>query len=149
MNVDILAVEKRMEETTVNDDITQKLLQQKGVGLVTAVTMRAEIGSFDRFHCGKQLARYCAVTPKNVSSGKRQADGGLINAGVLPLRQVLIETAHRLARYEPKWQALKARLKQAGKPGSVIAAAIANRWVRQLFWQFTQPNNSENNSTAA
>lgn len=128
-------VERRMEESTKEDALVQKLLSQKGIGLVTAVTMRAEIGCFRRFRCGKQLARYCAVTPKNVSSGKRQADGGLIQAGNLHLRTMLIEAAHRLARYVPKWKTLKDRLKSAGKPGSVAAAAVANRWVRHLYWE--------------
>lgn len=144
---EIKEVEQRMKEATKDDKITQQLLEEKGVGLVTAVTMRAEIGSFERFRCGKQLARYCAVTPKNASSGKHQADAGLIKAGSLPLRTVLIETAHRLSRYSPKWQAMKARLKQAKKPGGVIAAAIANRWVRQLYWQFVKPESEI--STAA
>jgi transposase len=131
----IKAVELRMEESTKADPEVQKLLAEKGIGLVTAVTLRAEIGSFERFHSGKQLARYCAVTPKNVSSGKRQADGGLIQAGNLRLRTMLLEAAHRLARFVPKWKALKDRLKAAGKPGSVAAAAVANRWIRWLYWQ--------------
>jgi transposase len=131
----IREVEKRMEESTADDPVVQKLLQTKGVGLVTAVVMRAEIGSFDRFKCGKQLARYCAVTPKNASSGKRQADGGLIKAGNLILRSMLIETAHRLARYQPKWKQMKEDLKERGKPGSLAAAAVANRWMRKLFWE--------------
>lgn len=131
-------VEQRMEESTKDDPVVQKLLSIKGIGLVTAVTMRAEIGSFDRFRNGKQLARYCAVTPKNVSSGKRQADGGLIQAGNLRLRTMLVETAHRLARYVPKWKKLKDRLKAAGKPGSVAAAAVANRWIRSLYWDMQE-----------
>jgi transposase len=131
-------VEKRMKESTQDDLVVQKLLAEKGVGLVTAVTMRAEIGTFERFQCGKQLARYCAVTPKNVSSGKRQADGGLIQAGNLHLRSMLIETAHRLARYVPKWKTFKDRLKAAGKPAGVAAAAVANRWIRQLYWQMRE-----------
>lgn len=134
----IREVEERMEAATQDDPITQRLLGEKGIGLVTAVTMRAEIGSFRRFQSGKQLARYCAVTPKNVSSGNRQADGGIIKAGHLSLRTVLIEAAHRLARYVPQWQKFKEQMKQRGKPASVIAAAIANRWVRYLFWQMQQ-----------
>lgn len=62
-------VEKRMEEATCDDPVVQRLRACKGVGVVTAVVMRAEIGCFQRFACGKQLARYCAVTPKNASSG--------------------------------------------------------------------------------
>lgn len=132
---EVREVEKRMAEATHDDAITQQLLAEKGIGLVTAVTLRAEIGSFDRFQSGKQLARYCAVTPKNASSGQRQADAGLIKAGNLPLRSLLIEAGHRLCRFVPKWQQFKQRLQARGKPGGVIAAAVVNRWVRQLHWQ--------------
>jgi transposase len=142
-------VERRMEESTKDDPVVQKLLAEKGIGLVTAVTMRSEIGSFRRFQSGKQLARYCAVTPKNVSSGKKQADGGLIQAGNLHLRTMLIETAHRLARYVPKWKTLKDRLRSAGKPGSVAAAAVANRWIRQLYWQMQMPAETETDAQTA
>lgn len=134
----IREVERRMEAATQDDPIVQKLRKTKGVGLVTAVVMRAEIGSFERFHSGKQLARYCAVTPRNVSSGKHQADGGLIKAGNLPLRTMLIEAAHRLARYVPEWKAIKDRLKSKGKPAGVAVAAVANRWIRRLYWEMKE-----------
>jgi transposase len=127
-----------MEEATKDDPVVQKLRETKGVGLVTAVIMRAEIGDFERFTSGKQLARYCAVTPKNASSGKRQSDGGLIKAGNLTLRTMIMEAAHRLARYHPKWSAMKEHLKAKGKPASVAAAAVANRWVRKLFWEMKE-----------
>ena len=131
----IREVEKRMESATSDDPVVQQLRSCKGVGLVTAVVMRAEIGSFERFASGKQLARYCAVTPKNASSGKRQADAGLVKAGSLALRTMLIEAAHRLARYQPEWKAMKQRLVERGKPASVSVAAIANRWIRKLYWE--------------
>lgn len=127
-------VEKRMEDATSDDPIVQRLRACKGVGVVTAVVMRAEIGSFQRFACGKQLARYCAVTPRNKSSGYRMADAGLIKAGSLTLRTMLIEAAHRLARYQSEWKTMKQQLIERGKPSSVAVAAVANRWIRKLYW---------------
>ena len=100
---------------------------------MTAWTLRAEVGRFDRFRSGKQLARFCGLSPKNASSGQRQADAGLIKAGSELLRATLIEAAHRLIRFDPRWGALGAKLRAAGKPGSVVAAAVANRWVRWLY----------------
>ncbi|MEM6469290.1 MAG: IS110 family transposase [Planctomycetota bacterium] len=73
---------------------------------LTALTLRAEIGRFDRFQSGKQLARFCGVTPWNASSGERQADAGLIKAGNRELRRVLIEAAHRLKRHSERWSEL-------------------------------------------
>jgi transposase len=135
LSTEIKAVEKRLSELTTDDPVVEKLLSLTGVGLITAVTLRAEIGHFDRFRNGKQMARFCGLSPRNASSGQRQADAGLIKAGNPELRAVLIELAHRLARYDRRWGKLAVELRIAGKPGSVVAAAIANRWVRWLHHQ--------------
>lgn len=133
--LEIRAVESRLAHQTAQDPLVQKLMTLKGVGLVTAVTIRAEIGRFDRFRSGKQLTRFCGVTPRNASSGSRQADAGLIRAGNPALRAVLVEAAHRLIRYDEKWTKFAARLSLRGKPVSLISAAVANRWMRWLFHQ--------------
>jgi transposase len=140
LRTEILEVEALLEEQTQHDPLVQKLRAQPGIGLITAATIRAEIGRFDRFRSGKQLARFCGLSPRNASSGQRQADAGLIKAGNRQLRTVLIEAAHRLMRYDERWLKLNHKLRFRGKPGSVVAAAVANRWVRGLFHQM-QPTN--------
>jgi transposase len=125
--------EARIVEVTADDPVVAQLMALPGVGLVTAVTMRAEIGRFDRFQTGKQLSRFCGVTPRNASSGARQADAGLIKAGNPQLRVVLIELAQRLIhRLEGRWADLAASMLKHGKPKNVVVAAVANRWVRWL-----------------
>ena len=129
----ITEAELRLAAVTAGDAVVAELTAQKGVGLVTAAVMRAEIGRFDRFTTGKQLARFCGLSPRNASSGQRQADAGLIKAGNPQLRATLMETAHRLIRYDPRWSELATNLLLAGKPKCVVVAAVANRWVRGLF----------------
>ncbi len=129
----IRQVEERLESLTANDPFVLRLREQKGIGLVTAVTLRAELGTMARFRTGKQLARFCGLSPRNVSSGLKQADGGLINEVNRELRSVVIEAAHRLMRTDPRWSRLGASLKHRGKPGSVAAAAVGNRWMRWLY----------------
>lgn len=129
---EIAQVEARLAILARNDWMVSWLMTFKGVGVVTASILRAELGSFTRFKTAKQLARYCALTPRNASSGNRQADAGLIRAGNRLLRRTLIELAHRLARCEPRWREMANALRARGKPGSVMAAAVANRWVRSL-----------------
>ena len=129
----ITEVEKRMRARTANDAVVKKLMQIEGIGEITAITMRAEIARFDRFDSGKQLARYCGVTPRNASSGQKQADAGLVKAGNPGLRVVLVQAAQRLMRTSPKWSKFAARLKRQGKPHNVIVAAVANRWLRCLY----------------
>lgn len=132
---EIRAVERLLAQQTRQDRLVQKLLTLPGIGLVTAVTIRAEIGRFDRFRTGKQVSRFCGLSPRNASSGQRQADAGLVKAGNSQLRTVLVEAAHRLMRYDEKWGKCAARLLLRGKPHGVVTAAIANRWVRWLFHQ--------------
>ncbi len=136
---DIKAADARLAKVTADDPLVRQLLDLKGIGLVTAATIRAEIGRFDRFRTGKQMARFCGLTPRNASSGQKQADAGLIKAGNPQLRATLIETAHRLIRYDARWKKLAAGMKARGKPGSLVAAAVANRWVRWLFHQTGSP----------
>jgi transposase len=131
---DIENVEARMEAAIAQDETAQRLLKQPGIGPITAATLRAEVGRFDRFRSGKQLARFCGVTPCNASSGRRQADAGLVKAGNPALRAILIQTAQRLPRHERRWKEFKQRLCQR-KPANVATAAIANRWLRWLYHQ--------------
>jgi transposase len=132
----ITATEQRLKERTQDDAVVQKLLEEKGVGPITAVTLRAEIGHFDRFQSGKQLAKFCGVTPRNASSGDKQADAGLIRAGNPQVRRVLIELAHRLINsLDERWGKLAGKLMQAGKKRNIVVCAIANRWIRWLFHQ--------------
>lgn len=135
---DLGQAEKRLEEATATDPMIAKLRKEPGIGPVTAWTLRAEIGRFDRFCSGKQLARFCGTSPRNASSGDRVADAGLIRAASPTLRATIIETAHRLIRTVPHWAQLAARLRSRGKPGSVTAAAVANRWIRKLYHQMKE-----------
>jgi len=130
--------ENRLEKKTADDPLVQRLLEQPGIGPVTAWVIRAEIGRFDRFGRGKQLSRFCGLTPCNASSGSRQSDCGLIQAGNPMLKSVLIEAAHRLARHDERWKRLYQHLRSVGKPTCVALAAVANRWIRKLFHQMKQ-----------
>jgi transposase len=132
---DIQEVESHLAALTEQDALVRSLREKKGIGLVTACMLRAEIGRFDRFHSGKQLSRFCGLSPRNASSGARQADAGLIQAGNRQLRAVLIETAHRLIRFDERWSKFAGQMLKRGKPKCVVVAAVANRWVRWLFHQ--------------
>jgi len=135
----IAAVTERMQLAVDDDPVVKQLLRQTGVGVITAITLRALVGHFDRFRTGKQLAHFCAVCPRNDSSAGKTTTGGLIKAGDNVLRQVLIEAAHRLIRYDVHWKAMADRLRANGKKACVIVAAVANRWIRKLFRSMCEP----------
>jgi transposase len=132
---EISEVEARLTEETRDDVMFQRLMSYHGIGRVTAWTIRAEIGRFDRFARSKQLCRFCGLSPRNASSGQRQADAGLIKAGNPRLRATLMEAAHRLIRTDRHWSAYASRMLDRGKPKCLVVAAVANRWLRWLFHQ--------------
>lgn len=135
---ELAATDEHLETVTRDDPLVRRLRAQPGVGPVTACLLRAVIGRFDRFRTGKQLAKYCGLSPCNASSGKKQADAGLITAGHDDLRAVLIQLAKRLPRHEPRWRELHAKLRTT-KAANAASAAIANRWVRRLHYELTKP----------
>jgi transposase len=132
---EIRTVERHLAGLVSDDALVQRLRREPGIGLVTAATLRAEIGRFDRFRSGKQLSRFCGLTPRNASSGQKQADAGLIKAGNPQLRSVLIEVAQQLLWRDPRWMAFGVRLKRRGKPHNLVVAAVANRWLRRIYHQ--------------
>ena len=128
----------RLGQAVQDDALVSRLLQEKGIGPITAAVMRAEIGRFDRFRTGKQLARFCGLSPRNASSGERQADAGLIKAGNPQLRAVVIELAQRLVNAGGRWTQLAQHMSTAGKHRNVIVAAVGNRYLRWLYYQMQE-----------
>jgi transposase len=139
---ELVATEKRVTarlmQLAEEDSLIQHLMSYAGVGIVSATTMRAEIGTFTRFRTGRQLSRFCGVSPRNASSGSRQADAGMIRAGNPILKTCLIQSAQLMIRHDTRWKEFSNRLKARGKPHSVVAAAVANRWLRKLFYHVAE-----------
>jgi transposase len=129
----IHSTEARLKRQVASDPMVMRLMEKPGIGLIIASTLRAEIGRFDRFGSGKQVSNFCGLSPRNVSTGRKQADAGLLDQANKQLRAVILQGAHQIKRREPRWAALADQMKRRGKHGSVIVAAIANRWIRSLF----------------
>jgi transposase len=65
----------------------------RGVSLLAAVTLVAEVGDFTRFANPRQLMAYLGLVPSESSSGGRIRRGGITKAGNHHARRVLIEGA--------------------------------------------------------
>ncbi len=107
----------------------------RGVALLAAVTLVAEIGDFRRFANPRQLMAYLGLVPSEYSSGKRVARGRLTKAGNSHARRVLVEGAwtYRMpARVSPHVARASGWLAQRGPrdclegAGSVVCALPAS-----------------------
>jgi transposase len=138
--------------------VVAALQTMRGMALVNAATLIAELGDLSRFANPRQLMAYLGLVPSEYSSGASIRRGGLTKTGNGAARRLLIEAAwcyrfparvsrELLLRQEeqPKpireiaWKAqlrLCARyrkLARAGKPANVVTAAIA-RELSGFIW---------------
>ena len=65
----------------------------RGVSLVTATTVAAEIGDFQRFPTANQFMAYLGLIPSEHSSGATRRQGGITRTGNRRVRCLLVEAA--------------------------------------------------------
>jgi transposase len=65
----------------------------RGIALVSAVTIVAEVGALSRFARAPQVMGYCGMGAREDSSGGRTRRGGITKTGNAHLRRIVIEAA--------------------------------------------------------
>ena len=73
--------------------VVAALQTMRGMALVNAATLVAELGDLSRFANPRQLMAYLGLVPSEHSSGASVKRGGLTKAGNKPARRLLIEAA--------------------------------------------------------
>ncbi|WP_273130450.1 IS110 family transposase [Metabacillus sp. HB246100] len=117
-----LEEEIRVQATDgVHAPVIQALQSLRGVALITATSLVAEIGSFKRFSTPKQLMAYVGLIPSEYSSGERRHQGKITKTGNRHARRLLVEAAWSY-RYQP---AVKGELQRRQKGQSPTIQAIS------------------------
>jgi len=73
--------------------VVKALMALRGVKLITAMTVMAELGDLSRFDRPQQLMAYLGLVPREYSSGKTTRRGGITKTGNSHVRRVLVEAA--------------------------------------------------------
>jgi transposase len=73
--------------------LVKALMAMRGVQLITAVTVAAEIGDLKRFHKAGQLMSFVGAVPSERSSGDSRRQGRITKTGNAHVRRVLVEAA--------------------------------------------------------
>lgn len=134
--------------------VVEALMALRGVDLITAMTILAELGDITRFDSPRELMAYLGVVPSEHSSGESRRQGGITRTGNGHVRRVLVESAHsyrypaRKTRHIQRraektservqamaWESQKRlcdryqKLLQVGKLKQVVVTAIARELV--------------------
>lgn len=90
------AIEKQMLAAKSGwslEPIVDGLMAMRGVNLITAMGIVAELGDLSRFSKATQLMAYLGLVPSEHSSGKSRQQGGITKSGNGHVRRLLTESA--------------------------------------------------------
>lgn len=97
------------------------LQAMRGIDLVTAVVVLAEIGDLSRFSSPRELMGYLGLVPSEDTTGDAVKRGGITKAGNKRARRALVEAAWSY-RHPPRVSLnMQARVAAAPKPARAIA----------------------------
>jgi len=90
----VAGLEKEMEkalEHWVLAPVVEALMALRGIKLITAMTVMAELGDITRFDSPRQLMSFLGLVPSEASSGLTRRRGGITKTGNGHVRRVLVE----------------------------------------------------------
>ena len=103
-----------------------------GIGDTTAAILIAEL--FDKpYTSARQAAAFAGLVPRIVESGTLRGRSRLSKVGSSRLRKALYFPAVAALRWNPTIQAVRARMRTAGKPPMVIIGAAMRRLIHIAF----------------
>ena len=112
--------------------LVRALQALRGVDLVTAVVLAAEIGNFKRFRTPKQLMAYLGLVPSEHSSGGTRRQGGITRTGNRHARWVLVEAAWNYRFRPAPRRAIQARRQRVAAGVRSIAQRAEQRLSRRF-----------------
>ena len=129
VDAQLQALDHELEQVASSEpwcDPVRWLCSFRGIGLVTALGLLAEIGDFRRFSHPRELMGYLGLTPSEYSSGDQQHRGHITKCGNRHARRLLIEAAWHY-QHAPR-RSQRARALEPHVPIAVTARA----WQAQL-----------------
>jgi transposase len=104
----------------------------RGVEMVSAVTLVAEIGDFRRFGSASELMSFVGLVPSEHSSGGSRRQGRITRTGNSHVRRILIEAAWHYRRQARMSKAIRERNEKVSAPVRAIAWKAQKRLHKRL-----------------
>lgn len=101
--------------------VVEGLMALRGVSLVVALTLVAELGDISRFDSPRQLMAYLGLVPSEHSSGNVRRQGGITRTGNGHVRRVLVEAAWNYRFMARRSRVIETRATKAAVPVQAIA----------------------------
>lgn len=116
------------------------LMTLPGVGVITAVSMWAEIGDYDHFSNPEKLCAFAGLVPTERSSGGIQKLGHITKAGSSILRYILVEAAMRIRNTDKNSVLYQFYQNIKTTRGAMRARVALARKLLSLSWYLVKKN---------
>ncbi|MDO9535624.1 MAG: IS110 family transposase [Bacillota bacterium] len=124
---------KLVESEAKKDEDCQRLLSIPGVGYLTALVVRAEIGDISRFSKAEQLICYCGLSPSVRQSADSIYFGKLNRFCNKFLKYVLVLRSQSMGRYSKENPMSQTYWRVLTRGKSHAKIAVARQLVRVIF----------------
>jgi transposase len=141
------AMETEVEKTALAP-LCKSLQAFRGISVVSAVTVAAEVGDWNRFATAGQFMSYIGLTPSESSSGKSRRQGPITRCGNGHLRRILVESAWHYMRLPAMSKELRRR-NQGVADGVRRIAWEAQKRLHQRFYHLIQKGKSSQKAAVA
>lgn len=101
--------------------VVEGLMALRGVNLLTAMTLLAEVGDLTRFAAPRELMSYLGLVPSERSSGGTRRQGGITRTGNRHARRVLVEAAWNYRFAARKTRPIERRAERTSREVQAIA----------------------------
>lgn len=128
-----LAVRTAAEEPAYAAAV-RRLMVFRGIGMITAISLIAELGDLRRFTAASKLMSAIGVVPSEFSTGSDERRFGITKTGNAHLRYLLVEAAWQ-ARHRPSARGTIVK-RRAGQPPQVLE--IARKCEQRLHHKYVR-----------
>lgn len=139
-------LEKELLAWHRSNEASRRLATIPGVGVITATALVATIGDASQFTCGRQLAAWLGLVPKQNSTAGKERLGRISKRGDGYLRRLLVHGARAVLRWSRGKKGLQAKQGRtawqqellARRPTNVVLVAMANKTARVVWAMLTR-----------
>lgn len=137
LNAQIERVDVEITSRASIDSDVRLLLSLKGVNVYSALLIKSEIGTIERFADYKKLVSWAGLAPSLHQSGDVEYHGNITKRGSTMLRWIMVEAARVATVFDPRLRAFYERVK-ARRGDQKAVVAVANKMLKIIWFMLTR-----------
>jgi transposase len=137
LNMQIGRVDDEITSRASIDNDVRLLMSLTGVNVYSALLIKSEIGTIERFPDYKKLVSWAGLAPSLHQSGNVEYHGNITKQGSTMLRWIMVEAARVASVFDPRLRAFYERVaERRGDQKAVVA--LANKMLKIIWFMLTK-----------